>query len=112
MTIQKLMSQPLTVQAVGGTTLDAYGNSVPGPVGAPVAEFGFLEQKDTVEYLLNRDTVVSKWKAFLFPTSTVTELAYINFGGQQFQVDGAPWHVFNPRAKAVSHIECKLIVVS
>ena len=77
-----------------------------------MAEFGFLEQKDTVEYLLDRDTVVSKWKAFLFANSTVTKLAYINFGGQKFQVDGEPWQVFNPRKKSVSHIECKLIVVS
>jgi hypothetical protein len=112
MSIRRLMNQALTVQAMGGTATDEYGNSVPGPVGAPVPELGYLEQKDTIEYLLDRQTTVSKWTAHLFSDSTVTPLAYINFNAQKFQVDGEPWHVQNPRTKQVSHIECKLTVVS
>lgn len=112
MPILQLMSQALTVQPVGATSLDKYGDTVLGPVGEPVPELGFLEQKDTVEYLVNRDTVVSKWHATLNAKSVVTALSFINFEGQQWQVDGEPWHVFNPRTRQVSHIECKLTVVT
>lgn len=112
MSLRSLMCQPLTVQAVGGTTTDEYGNTVPAPIGDPVPEMGYLEQKDTIEYLDDRETVVSKWTAYLFADSTVTAMAYINFEAQRFQVDGEPWHVFNPRVQSVSHIECKLTVVT
>lgn len=111
MSIRSLMNQPLTVQLVADQT-DEYGNSIPGATGTPVPELGLLEQKDTIEYLTDRQTVVSKWKAFLTPESVVNARAWLNFGGQVFQVDGEPWHVYNPRTKQVSHIECKLIVIS
>jgi hypothetical protein len=112
MSLARLMNQPLTVQAVGPATLDAYGNSVPGSLGLPVAEFGYLEQVDTIEFVLDRQTTVSHWAAFLFAESVVTPMAYINFQGQRWQVNGEPWHVYNPRTRAVSHIKCKLVVVT
>lgn len=111
MSIQKLMNQPLTVQPMGGTGTDEYGNNVPEALGAPVAELGFLELSDTVEYIEDRATTVSRWSAFLFANSAVTPQAYITFQFQRFQVDGQPWAVYNPRTKQVDHIECKLVVV-
>ena len=42
------MSQPLTVQAMGPTTQDVYGDWIPGAVGAPVAVLGYLEQSTSV----------------------------------------------------------------
>jgi hypothetical protein len=88
-----------------------------------VAVSGYLEQATTVEFVLNRDTTVTTWHATLpttrfdVPSQTwvpliVTPLSEINFQSQKFQVDGAPFNAFNPRTKSVSHIECKLIVVS
>ena len=112
MSILALMNQPLTVQTVAGTTTDVYGNSVPTPVGAPVAAVGYLEMKDSVETVLNRDTVVSKWTVAFPATTVIGPLDYVNFNAQKFQVDGEPWRVYNPRTKAVSHIQCKLIVVT
>ena len=112
MSIIKLMTEPVSVQPVGATTKDTYGNAVPGPVGAPVAEFGYLDQKTSVEYLTDRDTAVTRWKAFLFPTSVVTQFATVTFGGAVFQVDGQPYSVYNPRTKHVSHIECVLTEVT
>lgn len=123
MSLSRLMTQPLTVQAMGPTSLDPYGTAIPGPLGAPVAVSGYLEQLSSVEFLLNRDTTVTKWEAWL-PTMrwdsgsqtwvplVVTPLSVINYMAQVFQVDGAPWNVFNPRTRAVSHIQCKLIVVT
>lgn len=107
-----MMTQPVTVQPAAYSTVDEYGNSVLGPQGVAVAETGFLDQRGTVEYLNGRDTVVTNWKAFLHPDSVVTALATITFNGQTFQVDGEPYHVFNPRTRMFSHIECTLTVIS
>jgi hypothetical protein len=97
---------------MGPTTQDVYGDWIPGAVGAPVAVNGYLEQSTTVEDVLNRDTTVTTWKAFLPASTVITPLSLVNFQAQVFQVDGAPWQVFNPRTKAIDHIECKLIVVT
>ena len=108
MSVRQLMTQAVIVQPMGPSTEDAYGNTVQGAVGSPVDELGYLDQKDTVEYLNDRDTIVTKWKAFLHPDSVVTSFATLTFGGQLFQVDGAPYPVYNPRTRLVSHIECTL----
>ena len=111
MSVRSLMNQPLVVSPVGGTATDVYGNWVASDLGS-FAEQGYLEQKDTIEYLDDRQTVVSRWTAYLRPESAVTALAHISFNSQTFQVDGEPWHVYNPRTKAVDHIECKLTAVT
>ena len=112
MSFARLMTQSLTVQAMGPATQNAYGDWVPGDLGPPVAVFGYLEQLSTVEFTLNRDTTVTKWQAYLPAGTAVTPLSYINFNAQRFQVDGEPWLVWNPRRGATSHIECKLLVIS
>jgi hypothetical protein len=112
MTLFRLMTQALTVQTIVTTAVDAYGNAIIGALGAPVAVSGFLEQKDTIEFVDARQTTVSKWTAYLPATAAIHPMDYINFGGQRFQVDGEPWHVYNPRTQAVSHIQCKLTVVT
>ena len=112
MSLGQMMRQPLTVQKVGGTTTDVYGNSVPTAIGSAVAALGYLEQKDTVEFLLNRETVVSKWTAYFPAITVIGAWDYVNFNAQKFQVDGEPWRVYNPRTKTVSHIQCQLIVIT
>lgn len=109
MSVRALLTQPVTVQPMLPGTPDDYGNTPLTPTGSPVAELGYLDQKDTVEYVNGRDTTVTKWKAFLAPESAVTALATVTFGGQVFQVDGQPYAVFNPRTRMTSHIECTLI---
>ena len=112
MSLNRLLNQPLTVQTVGSTTTNAYGDQVISAVGIPVAVLGFLQQTTSVEHLLDRDTTVTTWEAFLPQGTLIGHLDYINFNAQKFQVDGEPWHVFNPRTKSVSFIACKLVVVS
>jgi hypothetical protein len=111
MTVRSLTRQPLTIVPSVQNDVDEYGNAVVG-AAAGVAEFGFLEMKSSQETLLNRDTTVTKWHAILRPDSVVTALSTITFEGQTFQVDGEPWHVFNPRTAVVSHIEVDLTVVT
>lgn len=112
MSVDRLMNQPVTVQPMVPGAADDYGNTPPSPSGSPVAETGFLDQTTTTEYLTDRDTAITKWKAFLHRDSVVTKLAVLTFGGQKFQVNGEPFHVYNPRTRQVSHIECELIEVS
>ena len=112
MSLQKLMNQPLTIQTVSGTTIDAYGNTIPGPLGPPTATVGYLELKETIEYLLDRETVVSKWKVFLPANTVVAYRDFVTFQAQKFEIDGEPWHVYNPRTQQVSHLEANLTVVS
>ena len=112
MSLSRLMSQALTVQAMGPATQDVYGSWVVGELGPPVAVSGYLEQTSTVEFISLRDTTVTTWKAYLPAGTVITPLSYINLGGQKFQVDGQPWLVYSPRLKTTDHIECKLVVVS
>jgi len=111
MSLARLMNQPLTIQKVGGSAVDEYGNAKPGALGAPVATVGYLEQKQTVETLNDRDTVVSTWVAYLPATTDISAFDRINFQSQSFEVNGEPWHVYNPRSQAVSHLQMELTVV-
>lgn len=111
MSVQGLMNQPLTVQGMSQTATDGYGDPITTPAGDPVVESGYLEMSTTTEYQVDRETTVTKWKAFLQAGTTAGPLSYINFEAQKFQVDGLPWQVYNPRTRQVSHIECNLVVV-
>lgn len=110
MSLANLLRQPLTIQKIGAGT-DEYGNTIPTTLSAPVAVLGYLEQLDSIETILDRDTVVSSFRAW-FPTGTnVTALDRVNYGSQTFEVDGSPWVVFNPRTGETSHLVTKLKVV-
>lgn len=109
--IQRLLNQPLTVQTMGTSGVDEYGDATPAALGPPVAVNGYLEQRNTVEHLNDRDTVLSQWECYLPANTVVGHLDYINFQSQKFQVDGEPAHAYNPRTRQVSHIVCKLVVV-
>lgn len=111
MSLSKLLNQPLSLHKNSGSTKDEYGNTLATDLGDAISIVGYLEQVNSVETVLDRDTIVTHWQAF-FPAETdVSAFDRIVFGGQTFEVDGAPWQVYNPRTQAVSHIQTKLIVV-
>ncbi|MFF1633970.1 hypothetical protein [Leifsonia sp. NPDC058248] len=111
-TIGHLLVQPLTVQTMSGTSADEYGNTVPAAAGAPLPVLGYLEQQTSVEFILDRETTVSKWVAYLPAGTVIGPLDHIGFQGQTFQVDGEPQFVWNPRVREVDHIEAALVVVT
>jgi len=111
MSLAKLLNQPLQLHKNSGATKDEYGNTLATDYGSPISIVGFLEQKDSVETLNDRDTVVSSWEAFLPAGTDINAFDRLVFNGQTFEVDGAPWQVYNPRVGSVSHIVCKLKVV-
>lgn len=112
MSINHLLRQALSLQSVGPTTTDDYGNSIPGALGTPVTVYGYLEQATTAEYLDARQTTVTDWQAYLPAGTSIHPMDFITYGGQKFQVSGEPWQVYNPRTSAISHVQCKLVAVS
>lgn len=111
MSLARLMNQPLTIQKVGGTAVDEYGNAIAGALGSPIPAVGYLAQRQTVETLNDRDTIVSTWEAFMPAGSNIGAFDRINFNGQSFEVSGEPWQVYNPRTQTVSHLQMSLTVV-
>lgn len=112
MSLVRLLTQALSLQSVGPTTTDAYGNAIPGAIGAPVTVYGYLEQTATTEDITSRQTTVTSWQAYLPPGTAIHPMDFLTYNGQKFQVDGEPWQVWNPRTATVSHIQCKLVEVS
>jgi hypothetical protein len=110
--VGQYLTQPVLVQPMAPAAPDIYNNTPLAAHGDPVREFGYLDQKDTVAYLDDRQMVVSTFKALLRADSVVTALATLSFDGRKFLVDGEPYRAYNPRTRVVSHIECALKVVS
>jgi len=110
MSLAKLLNQPLELHKNQHTTLDEYGNQIPGDASV-VQIFGYLEQITSVETLVDRDVIVSAWHAFLPAGTDINAYDRIKFANQTFEVDGAPWSVYNPRSGSVSHIQTNLKVV-
>ena len=109
MSLVKLLNQPLTLITTG-TTVDEYGDSVISN-GSSVTVLGYLEQIQTEENMLDRDTVANEFQAYLPVGTSVSAYDRIGFNGQTFEVMGAPWQVYNPRTGAVSHLQLKVKVV-
>ena len=106
-----ILNQPLTIQPRGLGTPDAYGNEVMVPVGPPVATTGYLEQRTSAEFLVNRDTVVSNWWAVLPPDAVINHKDYITFQSVIYEVIGEPEFKWNPRTGSIHHIEARLVVI-
>ncbi len=111
MSINRLLTQDLDWQATTDG-VDEYGNDTIVDAGAATPVRGLIQQASTVEYLNDRDTTVTQWKAFLPAGTAVTSLDTLTFQGQTFQVTGAPYPVFNPRSRQVSHLEMNLTEVT
>jgi len=111
MSLAKLLNQPLELHKNSTATVDEYGNQLDTDYGSPIQIVGYLEQTMSVETLSDRDTVVTSWVAYLPPDTNISAFDRIKFGTQTFEVDGAPWSVYNPRVASTSHIRANLKVV-
>jgi hypothetical protein len=107
----RLLNQPLSLYRADLETLDQYGNTIEGTHTAPVTVQGYLTQTGSNETLVDRDTVVTNWEAYLPPTTVISHLDWIGFQNQTFQVTGNPMVHYNPRTKRVSHITVQLVTV-
>lgn len=109
--IDHLLNEACTItrRSVSGT--NSYGS--PALVeAAPAAAVGYLAQESSTELLNSRETVVSRWIAYLPAATAIGALDYITFQSQKFEVQGAPEQCYNPRTKTISHQRAQLVVVS
>jgi hypothetical protein len=110
MSLPRLLNQPLTLRRWTTDALDEYGNMVEGAADTVIV-YGYIEQTDSTETLIDRDTVVTNWTGYVPADTEIGHLDYITFEGNTFQVNGAPNPVYNPRLKRLSHQTVKLTSV-
>ena len=112
MSLARLLNQPLSLSKMGGSTKDAYGNAAPAVVGTPAQIVGYIEQKKSDEYLTDRDVAVTEYHLYVPSGTNVNQFDRVTYGGVTYEIDGAPWQVYNPRTQAVSHLQASLKVVT
>lgn len=111
MSLANMLSQPISIRRMTANTVDEYGNTIQTQDGDLIDTFGYLEQTESVETLNDRDTIVSGLTLWLGVQDGLSAFDIVYISGQDYQVDGTPWTVFNPRTGQESHIQAKLKVV-
>ncbi len=110
-TIAHLLREPVTIVPMHPGAPNVYGNREDTP-GTAVTTVGYLNQTQSVEYLVDRETYVSDWEAFFPAGTSVGPADRITFGSSTFEVVGVPNTAFNPRIGKDSHVRAQLRVVS
>ena len=111
MSLANMLSQPISIRRMSANTVDEYGNWVQAQDGDLLDTFGYLELTESVETLNDRDTIVSGYQLWLPTDVGVSAFDIVYIHGQDYQVDGTPWTVFNPRTGQESHLIAKLKAV-
>lgn len=107
MTLARLLNQPVTIQSRTATAHDGYGNELEGTLST-VDTVGYLEQTDSTEITVDRETYISNWVAYLPAGTVVVGSDRIIYAGQTFEVIGPPDRVWNPRLRRESHVVARL----
>lgn len=110
MTFRRLLTQTATVirrDSIG--QVDEYGNPLPGPE-ARTDYPARLEQVNTREVLVDRETVTSEWRLFLPPEAVISAQDLVEVDGERFEVMGRPARESSPRG--THHVEALLRVVA
>lgn len=106
-----LLTQQVTIERRTFADEDAYGNTTL-ETSATYTVRGYLEQTDSTEVTVGRETVVSNWRA-VFPAGTSLDAGdRVVYAGQTFEVIGAPARLWNPRTRAEQHVEVRLAVTA
>lgn len=111
MSLPRLQTQPVVVEAWSDGAVDAYGN----PVRAKTSERevdGYLEQTDAVEVQVDRDTFVSNWLLVLPVQDPISGGDRVRYGSATYEVIGLPSHPWNPRKRAEGQTEARLRLVT
>lgn len=103
----RLMTQTATLHHVTQTgDADEYNDPTTEETTETVA--CLLQQRTRIEANGLAVTSTDTWALYLPAGTTVDTLDYVTVDGIDYQIDGRPWPAFNPRARAVSHIEATL----
>ena len=114
MSLLRLLRQPVTIEhrEVTGTNED--GDDVIGVVGDPDEVLGYLTRGAFgrgllgAEELADRETYTSDWILILPAGAAVTARDRVTYGDQEFEVNGEPHRVWNPRLAREHHVEVRL----
>jgi head-tail adaptor len=88
--IASLLTQDVTVYDVTDGAVDDYGNTTQTWASA-ATEKGRFEQRSGEERSLDQETVISDWRLFLHPDTTVTSRSRVGDAyGRVFEVVGPP----------------------
>ena len=106
-----MLRQALTIQTTALGAADAHGvESI--VVTATTAVLGEIQQKESIELQVDRDTVISNWSGIFAPYTAITPYdRVVTADGRVFEVVDHPWPAFNPRTGHVDHIEVNLRTV-
>jgi hypothetical protein len=110
------LSKDLSVVNPGSTT-DDYGNVTPDWTTTPVTEKGLIQETQSTEVTVGRDTVVTNLLALLPVNSAVTSYSRIVKGTPTLPIDwsATPYYevvgvptVYDTGSPGVRHCECHL----
>ena len=106
MSLATLLTQPITIVRAGAST-DRYNNAAADWTTATrVTVNGRLQQTDTVEVAVGRDTLIADWLLFLPTTAVISGLDRIETAAGTFEVVGVPAVVTTPAGP--HHLEVRL----
>jgi len=89
---------------------DRYGNEIPTEnTVSTVCELQGSSQRVGNEPSGHNDLSRTKWSIFLPAGTDVDSADLVIVDGQEYELDGDPWNVRNPRTQSESHVEATLI---
>lgn len=106
MSLAGLLNQPLTIQRRGVVGTDEYGNDVLGTVSTPAA-VGYVEQTAAKEITVGQETYTTDWLVVLPAGTAIDGSDRIVHDGRLLEVIGSPHEAWNPRRRAVDHVEVR-----
>lgn len=103
----RLFTLPVTISTVTDAGADdEYGN--PTETTTTTIVWGELQQQSRNEEGGGRHVLEGVYRLFVEPGASVVGWDRVTIGGVDYEVDGPPWQVRNPRTGTISHVEATL----
>lgn len=109
MTYEGLLIHTIEVFNPTVGTEDRYGDEIPG-VDAGTSESARIQQNESSEDIIDRDTRITTFTAFLTTATVMTALSRVEWDGRTFRVSGEP--AIRDNAIGPHHVEATLVEVS
>lgn len=114
MSFPSLLGRPLLIEHREATGVDQYGNEVFGVV-ATTTTHGYTEQTAAAEVIVDRHTYTADWLVVV-PTGTRLgphdRVKDDDMEDRTLEIMGPPTKAWNPRARAVHHVEARAVEVT
>lgn len=105
MSIVGQLTRPCTIRRrTDSATFNDYGDPIPGPP-VEVETFCELQQRQRAEGAEQGEMSTTEWLLVLKAGEAIGSADTVVVEGQEFEMVGAPWPVWDPLTKSVDHIE-------